>query len=269
MHIPGRTFVVSGGCSGLGQACVRLLHNLGGSIAILDLDASKGEQLAQELEQSQRESQGRVKFFEVDVSETESIQHAVRGITEWVKSTGHELGGVIPAAGVGLPGKVLDRSDEPISLDSIDYVLNINLRGTLDLIRQLIPHIAKNKPLSPDLERGVLVLVSSTAAFEGQIGQLAYSASKGALASVTLVLARDLASHGIRCVTIAPSLFETNMTAMMGDKVRKGLESVLEFPKRGGNPEEFASLVREIIENKMLNGTVIRLDGGTRMPSRL
>ncbi|KAL9062982.1 MAG: hypothetical protein Q9157_008496 [Trypethelium eluteriae] len=235
MHIPGRTFVVSGGCSGLGQACVRLLHNLGGSIAILDLDASKGEQLAQELEQSQRESQGRVKFFEVDVSETESIQHAVRGITEWVKSTGHELGGVIPAAGVGLPGK------------ASDFL------------------IAK----FPDLERGVLVLVSSTAAFEGQIGQLAYSASKGALASVTLVLARDLASHGIRCVTIAPSLFETNMTAMMGDKVRKGLESVLEFPKRGGNPEEFASLVREIIENKMLNGTVIRLDGGTRMPSRL
>ena len=165
--------------------------------------------------------------------------------------------------------QVLDRTGESISMDSIDYVLNINLRGTLDLIRQLLPHIAKNTPLSPDPERGVLILVSSAAAFEGQMGQLAYSASKGALASVTLVLARDLASYGIRCVTIAPALFETNMTALMSDKVRKGLEAVLEFPKRGGKPEEFASLVKEIIENQMLNGTVIRLDGATRMPSKI
>ena len=165
--------------------------------------------------------------------------------------------------------QLLDRSGESIPLDSLDYVLNINLRGTLDLIRQLLPHIARNKPLSPDPERGVLILVSSVSAFEGQIGQLAYAASKGALNSAALVLARDLASLGIRCVAIAPSMFETSMAAMMSDKVRKGLESVHEFPKRAGNPAEFASLVREVIENKMLNGTVIRLDGAVRMPSKI
>ena len=165
--------------------------------------------------------------------------------------------------------QVLDRSGEPIPIDSIDYVLNINLRGTLDLIRQLLPYIAKNEPLSPDSERGILVLVSSAAAFDGQMGQLAYSASKGALASVTLVLARDLASHGIRCVTIAPGYFETNMTSLMSDKVRQSLENVFEFPKRGGKPEEFASFVKEAIENKMFNGTVVRLDGALRMPSKL
>ncbi|KAI9660161.1 MAG: hypothetical protein M1821_001513 [Bathelium mastoideum] len=232
------------------------------------MNSDKGVELVQDLK-SQSGRTGQAKFFEVDVSESGSIERAVSGITEWVKSTGHQIGGVIPAAGIGLPGKVLDRSGEPISLESLDYVLNINLRGTLDLVRQLVPHIANNAPLSPDAERGVLILVSSTAAFEGQIGQLAYSASKGALASATIVLARDLASRGIRCVSIAPSLFETNMTAVMGDKVRKGLESIFEFPRRGGKPEEFASIVREVILNPMLNGTVIRLDGATRMPSKL
>ncbi|KAI9703475.1 MAG: hypothetical protein M1820_005779 [Bogoriella megaspora] len=266
MHIARRTFVISGGCSGLGLATTKLLHHLGGSVAILDLDSDRGDKLVQELGGS---GNGRARFFETNVSESESIERAVSGLVEWVAKTGLEIGGVVTAAGVGLPGKVIDRSGEPISMDSIDYVLNINMRGTLDLIRQLIPHIAKNKPLDPDPEKGVLVLVSSTAAYEGQIGQLAYAASKGAIASVTLPLARDLAPYGVRCVTIAPSLFETNMTAMMSDKVRKSLEGVMEFPKRGGRPEEFASLVREAIENKMLNGTVIRLDGATRMPSKM
>jgi 3-hydroxyacyl-CoA dehydrogenase/3-hydroxy-2-methylbutyryl-CoA dehydrogenase len=147
--------------------------------------------------------------------------------------------------------------------------MNINLRGTLDLIRLVVPHMVKNTPTSPDGERGVLILVSSSAAFDGQPGQVAYAASKGAIASLTLPLARDLARHGIRAVTIAPSLFESAMTAQLPERARKSLERVMEFPVRPGKPVEFSSLVREGIENIMLNGTVLRIDGGMRMPSKM
>lgn len=125
------------------------------------------------------------------------------------------------------------------------------------------------KPIAPDGERGVLILVSSSAAFDGQPGQVAYSASKGAIASLTLPLSRDLARYGIRVVTIAPSLFESAMTAKLSEKARKSLEKVMEFPVRAGKPEEFAALVRHSIENSMLNGTVLRLDGAMRMPSKM
>lgn len=154
-------------------------------------------------------------------------------------------------------------------MDKIDFVLNINLRGTIDLIRQCLPHMVNVKPLPPDGERGVIVMVASSAAFDGQPGQVAYSASKGAVASLTLPLARDLARYGIRAVTIAPSLFESAMTAQLSEKARKSLERVMEFPVRAGKPEEFASLVRQSIENGMLNGTVLRLDGAMRMPSKM
>ena len=157
-----------------------------------------------------------------------------------------------------------------MSLDGFDFVININLRGTVDLLRQLLPLIAKNEPLEEaDGERGVLVMVSSVAAYDGQPGQLSYSASKGAIASMTLPMARDLASHGVRVVTIAPGVFESAMTRMMSNKVRRSLESVMEYPKRMGTPEEFARLVKEVVENRMLNATVIRLDGGVRMPSKM
>jgi 3-hydroxyacyl-CoA dehydrogenase/3-hydroxy-2-methylbutyryl-CoA dehydrogenase len=148
-------------------------------------------------------------------------------------------------------------------------VLNINIRGTLDLVRLALPHIIKAPPIQPDGERGVLILVSSSAAFDGQPGQVAYAASKGAVASMTLPLARDVARYGVRVVTIAPSLFESNMTAVLPEKARKSLERVMEFPVRAGKPNEFASLVRQGIENIMLNGTVIRLDGAMRMPSKM
>lgn len=154
-------------------------------------------------------------------------------------------------------------------MEKIDFVLNINLRGTIDLIRQCLPHMINVKPLPPDGERGVIIMVSSSAAFDGQPGQVAYAASKGAVASLTLPLSRDLARYGIRAVTIAPSLFESAMTAQLSDKARKSLERVMEFPVRAGKPEEFASLVRQSIENGMLNGTVLRLDGAMRMPSKM
>lgn len=262
MRIRDRTFIISGGASGLGLATVRELHGNGGSVAILDLNAENGEKIVKELGE-------KTKFFEVDMSETESVQTAVEGVVDWVKQTNKPIGAVVPAAGVGLPGKLIDKHNEPIPLENLDFVLNINLRGVLDLIRLCLPHMAVNTPTESDGERGVIVMVSSSAAYDGQPGQLAYAASKGAIRSITLVLARDLAQNGIRAMSIAPSYFESNMTAQMSDKVRKSLEKVFEFPKRPGKAEEFASMVRYCIENVMLNGECIRLDGASRMPSRL
>lgn len=262
MHIKDRTFIISGGASGLGLATVRDLHAHGGYIAVLDLNADNGTKVVSELGD-------RTKFFETDVSETSSIEAAVQGAGAWIRETGKLLGGVIPAAGVGSPGKLIDRHNEPIPIESLDFVININLRGTLDLIRLSLPLMSTNTPTSPDNERGVIVMVSSSAAYDGQPGQVAYAASKGAVRSLTLPLARDLASLGIRAMTIAPSYFESNMTAQMSDKVRKSLERVLEFPKRPGKGEDFAAMVRHCVENVMLNGECIRLDGATRMPSKL
>ncbi|KAK4442465.1 3-hydroxyacyl-CoA dehydrogenase [Podospora aff. communis PSN243] len=262
MKISGRTFVVSGGASGLGRACVQDICKRGGYAAILDMNSELGDALVKELGASAR-------FFQCDVSDTDSIAAAVKGLTAWVKETGKPLGGIIPAAGVGSPGLILDKNLNPMSLESMDFVLNINLRGTLDLVRQVLPLLAASPPQGPDSERGIVIMVASAAAFEGQMGQVTYAASKGAVASMTLPMARDLSRFGIRVVTIAPSMFDSAMTAMMSDKVKTGLKKAMEFPARAGKPEEFSSLVVQAIENVMLNGVVIRLDGATRMPSKL
>lgn len=262
MQIKDRTFIISGGASGLGLATVRDLHAHGGYIAILDLNAENGAKVVSELGD-------RTKFFETDVSSTSSITAAVQGAGAWLKQTNKPLAAIIPAAGVGLPGKLIDRHNEPIPIERLDFVININLRGTLDLIRLCLPLMSTNTPSQPENERGVIIMVASSAAYDGQPGQVAYAASKGAVRSLTLPLARDLAPLGIRAMTIAPSYFESNMTAQMSDKVRKSLERVLEFPKRPGKGEDFAAMVRHCVENVMLNGECIRLDGATRMPSKL
>lgn len=261
MHIKDRTFVISGGASGLGLATVRDLHSNGGYIAILDMNAELGNKAVKELG-------SRTKFFETNITNTAAIEAAVKGVVDWIKETNAPIGGVIPAAGVGMPAKLIGKGNEPVEMKQLDFVLNINLRGVLDLLRLTLPHMATNKP-TEDGERGILVLVSSSAAFDGQPGQVAYAASKGAIRSIALVLARDHAQHGIRCMAIAPSFFDSPMTAQMSDKVRKSLERVFEFPKRPGQAPEFAACVRHCIENTMLNGEVIRLDGATRMPSRM
>lgn len=262
MKIADRTFIISGGASGLGLATARDLHSGGAYVSLLDLNASTGTEIASSLG-------SRAKFFECDVSSTDSIASAIKGTISWVKETGKEIGGVVAGAGVGLPGLIIDKKNEPLAIESIDFVLNINLRGTLDLIRQALPYMTTAAPDGPNGERGVIIMIASSAAFDGQMGQVAYAASKGAVASLTLPLARDLSRYGIRAVTIAPALFESNMTKMMGKKVRQSLENSMEFPKRAGQPEEFARTVRDSIENVMLNGTVIRLDGAMRMPARL
>jgi len=263
MKIEGRTFVISGGASGLGRACVEQLCKAGGYVAILDMNDEMGQELVKEI------GGGMAKFFKANVLETESVAAAVKGALAWSKETGKLLGGVVAAAGVATPAKILDKNLNPFSLDDFDFVMNVNVRGTIDLIRQCLPHMAKTTPVSEDGERGIIIMVASSAAFDGQPGQVAYSASKGAIASLTLPMTRDLARYGIRVVTIAPSLFDSRMTAMMSDKVRASLTRVMEFPLRPGKPHEFAQLVTQSIENIMLNGVVLRLDGGMRMPSKM
>lgn len=262
MKTENRTFIISGGVSGLGLATARALHSLGAYVSLLDLNSDNGSKIVSELG-------SRAKFFETDVTSTEAIADAINGTVAWIKQTNAPIGGVIAGAGVGLPGLIIDKKNEPLSIESIDFVLNINLRGTLDLIRQALPHMTLNTPDGADGERGVIIMIASSAAFDGQMGQVAYAASKGAVASLTLPLARDLSKYGIRAVTIAPSMFDSAMTKMMSAKVKKSLESSMEFPKRAGLPEEFARLVVEAVGNEMLNGTVLRLDGAMRMPARL
>lgn len=262
MKIANRTFIISGGASGLGLATARELHNAGGYVSLLDLNADNGAKIASELG-------SRAKFFEVDVSSTESIAAAIKGTVEWVKETGKAIGGVVAGAGVGLPGLIIDKNNDPLSIESIDFVLNINLRGTLDLIRQALPYMTTVTPEGEEGERGIIIMVASSAAFDGQMGQVSYAASKGAVASLTLPLARDLSKYGIRAVTIAPALFDSAMTKQLGKKVKQSLYNAMEFPKRAGQPEEFARLVKDCVENIMLNGTVLRLDGAMRMPARL
>ena len=170
---------------------------------------------------------------------------------------------------MGNPAKMIDRDGAPLPLEGFKFVMDINVKGTVDLVRQLLPIMTKNKAENgdADTERGVVVMVSSVAAFDGQPGQVSYAASKGAVASMTLPMARDLAPYGIRVVTIAPGVFASRMTDMMSSKVKKSLEGVMQWPKRMGGADEFAHLVRTVLENKMLNAEVIRLDGGIRMPA--
>ncbi|KAK8034015.1 hypothetical protein PG993_009010 [Apiospora rasikravindrae] len=271
MKIEGRTFVISGGASGLGQATAEELVRAGGHVAVLDMNEDNGAAVVSKL------GADKARFFQCNVTDTESIASAVQGTVEWVKETGKPLGGVIPAAGISLPSTMLDRHNAPLSLPDFNFVLSVNLTGTIDLVRQLLPHLAANAPVSPtgsspedgDGERGVIIMVASAAAFEGQRGQVSYAASKGAVAAMTLPMTRDLSRYGIRVVTLAPSLFESAMTSLMSDKVRQSLEGAMEFPRRAGRPEEFALAARHAVENVMLNGAVIRLDGGMRMPSKL
>ncbi|KIH94827.1 hypothetical protein SPBR_03823 [Sporothrix brasiliensis 5110] len=273
MKIDGRTFVISGGASGLGRAVAEDLVRHGANVALLDRNEDDGQAVAAALG-----GDAVAKFWPVDVTDTASITAAVAGVVAWIQGTTKKpLGGVVPAAGVGFPGLLLDRKLRPLPLAHWDVVLNINLRGTLDLVRQVLPYMGGadetdgvvGAPDGADQERGVVVMVASSAAFEGQMGQVAYAASKGAVAAMTLPMARDLSKHGIRVVTIAPSMFDTSMTAAMTDKVRQSLLKSMEFPPRPGRADEFAALARHAIENTMLNGVVIRLDGASRMPARL
>jgi len=252
MNISGKTFLVSGGASGLGGACSRLLAEAGANVVIADVNETAGAALAKEL--------GSTAFFQgTDVTDEGSVQAAVSKAVD----TFGALNGSIQCAGIGHAEKILGKSG-PHSLATFQRVIAINLVGTFNVMRLAAAALEKNTP-SAEGERGVLINTASVAAFEGQMGQLAYCASKGGVASMTLPAARELARHGIRVVAVAPGIFDTPLLAGLPEPARVSLGQQVPFPSRLGRPAEFAALVRHIIENEMLNGCVLRLDGALRM----
>ena len=252
MEVQGRTFLLTGGASGLGAATVHRLAQEGANVLIVDLEEEAGEELAANIGEQAR-------FARADVTDEESIQEAL----DVVRNAFGELHGLVNCAGIG-PAEKLAGKRGPHSLDSFVKVVQINLVGTFNPIRLAAPVMMENEPNEAG-ERGVIVNTTSVAAFDGQIGQAAYSASKGGVASMTLPVAREMAEHGIRVVAIAPGLFETPMFAGLPERARDSLGKQVPFPSRLGRPEEYAALVRHIIENPMLNGEVIRLDGAIRL----
>lgn len=255
MQLKGKTALVTGGASGLGAASVRMIANAGGNAIILDLNRELGERLASTLQPAAR-------FVQADVSDPLEVESAVEAAFESYGA----LHVAINCAGIGDPQRVLGKSG-PADLDRFAAVVRINLIGTFNVARLAAAAMARNEP-NEEGERGVIINTASIAAFDGQVGQAAYAASKGGIVSLTLPMARDLARHGIRVMTIAPGLFDTPMAAGIPEEIKAALAASIPFPPRFGNPAEYARLARHIIENPMLNGEVIRLDGALRMPPR-
>jgi NAD(P)-dependent dehydrogenase (short-subunit alcohol dehydrogenase family) len=255
MELKNRGVLVTGGASGLGAACVRLLAQAGAKVVIADLNSEIGETLAAEL----RGEGAGVFFAYANVASEESLKAAVQTTIE-------KCGGVhvlINCAGIAVIEKVLGKAG-PHSLESFQRVINVNLIGTFNAIRLAAAAMAENKP-TEEGERGVIINTASIAAFDGQIGQAAYSASKGGIVGMTLPLARDLARYGIRMMTIAPGIFETPLLGELPEPARLSLSQQVPFPSRLGKPAEYAALAKHIVENEMLNGEVVRLDGALRM----
>jgi NAD(P)-dependent dehydrogenase (short-subunit alcohol dehydrogenase family) len=255
MQIRGNTFLVSGGSSGLGAACVRMLAGAGGKVIIADLNRDKGEALAAEVGEG-------VRFVPTDVTDETSVRQAVAVALQAFGG----LQGSIQCAGVGLAERLLGKSG-PHALGSFLKVIQINLTGTFNVMRIAAEAMSQGQPNVAG-ERGVIINTASIAAFEGQVGQVAYSASKGGIVGMTLPAARELARYGIRVAAIAPGTFDTPLLAGLPEAARASLGQQVPYPSRLGRPEEFAALVRHILENEMINGTVLRLDGALRMGPR-
>ncbi|MFN2588051.1 MAG: 3-hydroxyacyl-CoA dehydrogenase [Actinomycetota bacterium] len=255
MNIRGKVALVTGGASGLGGATAKALHDAGASVVIVDLGSSEGEVRAKELGE-------RARFAAADVTNETEVGAAV-------DLAAGEFGGLhvlVNCAGVGWPGRVLTREGKPTDLERFEAVVRINLIGTFNAIRLGAAQMASQQPEGE--ERGVIVNTASIAAFDGQIGQAAYAASKGGVAGLTLPVARDLAGKLIRCATIAPGIFDTPMLAGLPEEAKSKLAENVPHPHRLGNPAEYAALVKHVVENPMINGEVIRLDAGLRMPPR-
>jgi 3-hydroxyacyl-CoA dehydrogenase/3-hydroxy-2-methylbutyryl-CoA dehydrogenase len=252
MRIAGSGALVAGGASGLGEATVRRLHDAGAHVVVADLNEDRGERLAASLGE-------RVTFVRADVTEPESVERAV-------EAAGDELRISVCCAGIGWGERVAGRRG-PHDLAAFEKIVAVNLIGTFNVLRLAADAMLGNAP-GESGERGVCVNTASIAAFDGQIGQIAYSASKGGIVGMTLPAARDLAAGGIRVCTIAPGTFETPLLSGLSEETRAVLGEAVPFPSRLGQPAEFAALAAHIVENQMLNGEVIRLDGALRMPPR-
>jgi NAD(P)-dependent dehydrogenase (short-subunit alcohol dehydrogenase family) len=254
MQIQGTAAIVFGGASGLGEATARRLAAEGATVTIADLNVPRAELVAGEIDGIAQAT---------DVTDSEAVQRAVDA------AAGSAPGGLrvsVCCAGVGWPAKLIGR-DGPTPLDHFANVINVNLLGTINALRLAAAKMIGNQP-SEEGERGVCVNTASVAAYDGQIGQVAYSASKGGVVALTLPVARELASKGVRVMTIAPGIFDTPMLAELSDEVRASLAASIPFPPRLARPSEYADLVEHIVTNTMLNGEVIRLDGAIRMAPR-
>ncbi|MDN3518788.1 3-hydroxyacyl-CoA dehydrogenase [Aquisalimonas lutea] len=252
MKIDERVFIVTGGASGLGEATVRRLVDGGARAVIADMNEDAGKKLSHELS-------GAVHFARCDVTRESDAQHAVDAARE----TFGAVHGLVNCAGVGTPEKTLGK-EGPHDLERFNKVVQINLVGTFNMIRLAAQAMTENTP-DAEGERGVVVNTASVAAFDGQIGQAAYAASKAGVAGMTLPIAREFARYGIRVMTIAPGLFETPMLLGLPQEVQDSLGASVPFPPRLGRPDEYARLVESIVGNTMLNGETIRLDGAIRM----
>lgn len=255
MEIDGHSFVVTGGASGLGLACAEMLVRGGARVTIVDLNEEQGANSVERLGEAAR-------FEAADVTREDQLRKGV----ETAATHGGGLHGAICCAGIAIGERLVGKAGAHRQ-ESFERVLAVNVVGTFNTLR-LAAELMIPRTANDDGERGVLVTTASVAALDGQIGQAAYAASKGAVASMTLPIARELARHGIRCVSIAPGIFDTAMMAGMSDEVRASLVSQVPFPPRLGRAEEFAALVEQVLRNVMLNGSVIRLDGGLRMGAK-
>lgn len=255
MDIRGAAALVTGGASGLGEATVRRLAEAGAEVTILDRNADKGEALAKELG-------GATKFVNADVTDAGQVAEAVALASETTP-----LRIAVSCAGLGIAQRTINRDGSPHDLDMFKFVIGVNLIGTFNVMSQAAGAISKADP-GADGERGCIVNTASIAAFDGQIGQVAYSASKGGVVGMTLPAARDLAPVGIRVCTIAPGLMDTPLLGMLPEEARQALGGGVLFPKRLGFPDEFGALVVSICQNPYMNGETIRLDGGLRMPPK-
>jgi NAD(P)-dependent dehydrogenase (short-subunit alcohol dehydrogenase family) len=251
VQISNRVFLITGGASGLGAATARMIVAAGGQAVIADVNHSLGESLASG-------SSGRARFIHCDVTSEPDAQAAVAA----AQGLG-TLGGLINCAGIGPPSRTLGR-EGPHSLELFDRVVRINLIGSFNMIRLAAQAMAAQEP-NEEGERGVIINTASVAAFDGQIGQAAYAASKGGIVGMTLPIARDLSRDGIRVVTIAPGLFLTPLLESLPRDAQESLGKQVPFPSRLGRPDEFALMVSQILANPMLNGETIRLDGAIRM----
>jgi NAD(P)-dependent dehydrogenase (short-subunit alcohol dehydrogenase family) len=253
MDLPGVVAIVTGGASGLGAATVRQLAAEGADVVIADLQRGPGEEVAAEV--------GGV-FVYTDVTVPEQVHAAVEAAAER-----GDFRVLVNCAGVGPPARTLNREGEPMDLAFFTKIIEINLVGTFNAIRLAAAAMSRTEPLADGL-RGVIINTASVAAFDGQIGQAAYSASKGGIVGLTLPVARDLAVVGIRVNTIAPGIIDTPLLAGLPEPARESLATQVLFPKRLGRPEEFADLAVHLIHNDYLNGETIRMDGGIRMPPK-
>ncbi len=256
MDLNGASAVVTGGASGIGEACARQLAEKGARVVIVDLQEEKGEAVAKEI--------GGL-FAKADVADEEQVQAAVDAAMEM-----GPLRALVNGAGIGSAGRTVDRNGDPMPLKQFEFVVRVNLIGSFNCIRLAAAAMAKTDPVDDDGSRGAIVNMASAAAFDGQIGQAAYSASKGGIVGMTLPIARDLSAVGIRVNTVAPGLIDTPIygEGEQSDAFKAHLGQSVLFPKRLGSGEELAFMVMECITNPYMNGETIRVDGGIRMPPK-